>query len=154
MSVLSGPSPTGQVGAAVIELQRAGVSVYWKVIDGDTPLSVACSSVPKPNCVVADAVGAHASSFYGFLVNQNSMTQFDTNGSDTPGTKPKDLNGDGWIDVATEQNDYTPDYATGKSYWQTFQSDGNHLTSTGCTVPTHNLPPVPTKLVTGACPTS
>jgi hypothetical protein len=153
VTLLAGPSATSGVGSAVIELAQQGTPVFWKVIDEESPQSVVCSATPQPNCVVVDATGAHASAFYGFLVHPTSMTQFDTNVSDTPDTKAVDLNADGWIDVVTEQNTYLPTYATGTVYWQTFTSDGVHLSSTGCSVPVNpnDLAPAPSAPLTGTC---
>jgi hypothetical protein len=148
----SAPSTTSGT-ASVIELLDNTAPVYWKVIDGDSPEGVTCSTTPAPNCVVVDETGAHASTFSAFRVSAGALTQFDMNGSDTPASYAADLNGDGWIDVVTEQNTYQPNYAAGTVYWQTFTSNGVHLLSTGCSAPiaADQLAPRPSAPLGGPC---
>jgi hypothetical protein len=47
---------------------------------------------------------------------------------------------------------YTPDYATGPRYWQTYRTVGGKLVSTGCTTPSTSPTPAPAVPVTGVCP--
>jgi hypothetical protein len=154
VTVYAAPSPTGAVAATVTELARAGVPVYWHVTDDASPSRLMCSPTPQPNCGLSVFVGAHASEGFALLRAGDALALFGQANSETPTTKVVDLDADGWVDVATVRNTYRPSYATGKVYWQTFTADGRRLTATGCTAPTHELPPTPTAPLTGPCPPS
>jgi hypothetical protein len=143
----------GGAGASVVELTSGGVPVFWSAAASETPGGLACSAAgAMPNCVVVDYTGAHASVATVWALARGTLHRGATVSSDTPGMSGRDLNADGFVDVVALQNDYTPDYATGKVYWQTWVSDGNHLTATGCTSPTHTPSPAPTQPVSGSCP--
>jgi hypothetical protein len=143
----------GGVGASIVELTKGGVPIYWWATNGQTPGGLMCSTGGAvPNCVVVDYTGAHASLGTVWALSGGTLHRGSTVTVDTPGTSGRDLNGDGLVDVVALQNDYTPDYATGRVYWQTWVSNATKLTSTGCTTPSHAPAPAPTKLVTGSCP--
>jgi hypothetical protein len=143
----------GGAGASVVELTSGGVPVFWSATANETPGGLACSTAgATPNCVVVDYTGAHASVATAWTLARGTLHRGATVSSDTPGMSGRDLDADGFVDVVALQNDYTPDYATGKVYWQTWVSDGNHLTGTGCTSPSHTPTPAPTQPVSGSCP--
>src|SRR5439155_15823771 len=96
-------------------------------------------------------VGAHGSTSTLWAFAKQRLTKGATVNSDTPSMFARDLNADGLLDVVAQQNNYTPDYATGKVQWQTWLSDGSNLTSTGCTPLTTAPAPRPTSAVTGKC---
>lgn len=140
-------------GATILELTESSVPVSWYVIQGERPSQITCSSTTEQsNCVLVDFVGAHGSDGIVFRLSGGTLHRGSTVVVATPETHARDLNGDGWVDVAGLQNNYTPDYVTGKEYWQTWISDGLRLASTGCTAPATPAPPQPTGFVRGNCP--
>lgn len=144
--------PGSGSGASVLELRYRGVSVFWTVKDDETPYELACSATPQKRCVVVDYTGAHAAVGRLWKVMGNTLVAGGTATSDTPGMHATDLNKDGYVDVVALQNDYTPDYATGKVYWQTWVSNGQSLVSTGCSAKASgDLPPQPVTPQTGSC---
>lgn len=151
-TLYTGAQSGGAAAATVLELSKESVPVFWEVTDEQIAGDLACSPQPKPNCVVVVGVGAHASIATGYLRELNKLVRYDEVSSDTPSTDPVELNGDGFIDVVTAINTYTPSYATGTVYWQTFQSTGTAFRSTGCTTPQHTLPAEPAVPLTGTCP--
>jgi hypothetical protein len=152
VTLYTGSSAGGAVGSTVLELDSAGTPVFWQVTKDQIAGDLACSPRPMPNCVVVAGVGAHASVATGYTRQLNRLVKYGNVPSDTPSTDPIDLNGDGLIDVVTAINTYEPSYATGKVFWQTFQSTGTSFESTGCTKPAFNLPPEPSAPLTGTCP--
>jgi hypothetical protein len=63
-----------------------------------------------------------------------------------------DLDRDGWLDVFGTENDYQPNYATGKNYWATYRFADGNLLRTGCALRRTAAEPPPNRLLTGACP--
>lgn len=141
-----------RLDASVVALIDRGVPVHWTVIPDEYPGELACSGAPIPNCLVEGSVGAHSSVATGFTRSLDRLEKFGEVLSDTPTMDVIDLNGDGLIDAVTVMNTYDPSYATGKVYWETFQSSGTGFRPTGCTAPKRELPPQPTVLLTGQCP--
>jgi hypothetical protein len=146
------PAFDAGVGATIVELTNAGTPVYWATIAGEMPAQLTCStSADKSNCVLVASVGAHGSNAAVWRLGGATLHRGSTVASDSPNMRALDLNGDGWVDAEGLQNTYNPDYASGAVYWQTWISDGTHLTSTGCTPPTHSQPGAPAAPVTGTC---
>ncbi|MDP9094163.1 MAG: hypothetical protein M3N95_14830, partial [Actinomycetota bacterium] len=113
---------------------------------------LSCSTTAdKSNCVLVDSVGAHGSNATVWRLGGASLHRGQTVTAGTPNMRALDLNGDGWVDAEALQSTYTPDYVSGAVYWQTWVSDGTHLTSTGCTSPTHTQPAAPAAPVAGSC---
>ena len=140
-------------GSADVELLKNGTAVGWYVSGEATPYGATCSrGGPMPNAVVLMSVGAHSTQAVGYVLNGSSLTDTATANGDTPTAVAQDLNGDGWVDVVLEQNDYTPNYAQGHTYWQTELFNGTTFTSTGCTAASQIPPPRPTGPATGPCP--
>lgn len=147
----NGTSTTAPV-SSVVELTQRGVPVAWFVADGEQPAHIACSITNQQgSCVVVNEVGAHGSDAIAFVFTGTALQRGDTVTASTPEMFPRDLNADGTIDAEGLQNDYTPDYATGKVQWQTWTSNGLHFTSTGCGPKSSVAPPRPTTLQTGPC---
>jgi hypothetical protein len=147
-------SAYGGVGAAIIEFRQGGTPTYWRVFEGDTPSEMACDVAgPVRNCVVIDYVGAHAATAYPIVLVDQGLWVGEPVGTDTPGLHAGDLDGDNRIDVYGLQNNYEPDYATGKVAWQTWQrsTDGTAFRSTGCGPFVRRARPTPTAFLTGAC---
>jgi hypothetical protein len=149
--VYRGPSPSGQLAAAYLQLLHDGAAVWQSVVDGYSPGLVQCSPNPTPNCTVVFAVGAHSSAAQLYVRSGDTLRKVAEISADTPVTNPLDLDGDGWIDAYSAQNTYQPSYATGKVYWQTFRAGPTGLRSTGCSPPRRRLPPDPTQFLDGAC---
>jgi hypothetical protein len=138
--------------SSIVELSKNGVAVAWYVADGEQPAHVSCQITDqRANCVVVNEVGAHGSDATAYLFTGTSLRRGDTVTAATPEMLPRDLNNDGTIDAAGLQNDYTPNYATGKVQWQTWTSDGLRFTSTGCGPKSTTAPPKPTAPLTGPC---
>ena len=144
---------SGGVGATIVELTNGTVPVFWYTIEGDSPSQLSCiTGSSGANCVLVDYTGAHASNATVWTLAAGTLHRGATVTSDTPNMRADDLNGDGFVDAEALQNTYVPDYASGSVYWQTWTSDGSHLTSTGCSAPTHNPPAAPTAPLSGSCP--
>jgi hypothetical protein len=146
------PAFDGGVGATIVELTNDGVPVYWATIGGEMPVQLTCSTSPdKSNCVLIDSVGAHGSNVTVWRLGGATLHRGSTVASDSPDMRALDLNGDGWVDAEGLQNTHNPGNASGTVYWQTWISDGTHLTSTGCTPPSSSQPSAPAAPVTGTC---
>jgi hypothetical protein len=144
----------GGVGAAVVELTQQGTPVYWRVFDGETPSELACDIAGSVrNCVLVDYTGAHAATGHPIVLTGATLGIGEAVGSDTPGLHPQDLDGDNRIDLYGLQNNYDPDYASGKVQWQTWRrsGDGMSFTSTGCGPLSASAPTAPTVLQSGGC---
>jgi hypothetical protein len=138
--------------SSVVELAYGSVPVFWYVAGGDTPSHITCQvGTGTGNCVVVDTAGAHGSNATVWAFTGTTLKKGGTVTVATPETFARDLNGDRFVDVEGLQDTYTPTYATGKVYWQTWTSNGTTLTSTGCTAPTTTAAPRPTAPVTGHC---
>lgn len=104
-----------------------------------------------PNCVLTGSAGMHASIAELLLVRDGRLIH--PAGAevvaDSPGVRAADLDHDGFLDVIATTNDYTPNYAQGHNYWQTFRYAGGGFELTGCA---RQPGPVPSQLLTGTCP--
>lgn len=149
----SGQSSNGGLAASVLELTLNGIAVDWHAVNDETPAHLTCIGGAAGNCVVVDQVGAHGAdaTVWRLALNSQKLTSAAKVEADTPSMAGRDLNGDGFVDVIGLQNNYTPDYATGKVQWQTWLFDGKTLSSTGCTPLSVSPPPRPTAAVTGPC---
>lgn len=116
--------------------------------------TLVCASGEHPNCVVSSSVGSHAGNAEivqlrgaALISSPSTSVTFD---SGVP--TAADLDGDGYLDVAGLDNDYTPSFATGHNFWTTYRFTGGALHQTGCTPLKflHQAPP--TALLTGPCP--
>jgi hypothetical protein len=151
--VRANPAYANGTGAAIVELTQSGVPISWYVVPGETPAEITCSSTPnQSNCVLVNHVGEHASDGIVFRLSGNTLHRGSTVRATTRQMHARDLNGDGWVDVAGLQNTGKPDYATGQVYWQTWVSNGVFLNSTGCTGLASAADPQPAELVHGNCP--
>jgi hypothetical protein len=144
-------SYNGGAGASVLELRYSSVPVFWATQEGETPAELGCSPHPARHCVVVDYSGAHGAVGRLWRIVGSTLEAADEVTSATPEMHAVDLEGNGSIDVQALQNNYEPDYATGKVYWQTWTSDGESLTSTGCGPAASTAPPPPTAPLTGVC---
>jgi hypothetical protein len=151
--VRTNPAYGNGQGATILELTDSGVPVSWYVVPAETPAEITCSSTPnEANCVLVDHVGAHGSDAIVFRISGGTLKRGSTVVASTPEMHAGDLNDDGWIDAAGLQNNGSPDYVTGKVYWQTWVSDGLRLNSTGCTALASTPGPQPTTPARGNCP--
>ena len=143
------------VGHSFLSLVKDGVAVAWVTIQNEYAGTIKCSTGTVPNnCVVTTGVGAHGAAAYALLVGlDGKLALGESVGGGTPIIDIVDLDGDNRLDVAVLQNDYTPDYATGKVQYQTFKrtTDALSFTETGCTPKATKKPPVPTAFATGPC---
>lgn len=145
-------SYNGGFGAGIVELTKGATPVFWYGKDGESPGGLSCSTGGAlPNCIVVAYVGAHGAVGTVWVFAGGTLHRGGAADSDSPNLQGKDLNGDGLVDVEALQNNYTPNYATGQVYWQTWLSDGAKLTSTGCGSPSKSPPPAPSAPLKGKC---
>ncbi len=141
----------------VVELLHDGVAVHWWVSpqgDGWNGSLSCVAGGSAPNCVLVDSVGMHANVAEVVIVRGGRLVHPDgaEATTDSGGMRAADLDGDGFLDVVGVTNDYQPNYAQGHNYWKTFRyHDDGRLVGTGC-APLQPGAPVPTHLLTGACP--
>lgn len=142
----------------VLELSRDGVAVQWWLSPNgfgwSGALTCAGPGAPEPHCVFTDGSGAHSSIAQVLLLRSGRLTALREGyvEADLPTVLARDLDGDGYLDVVALDSDYTPNFAQGHLFWNTFQYAGRHLVSTGCQPRTspHDAPP--TRLADGPCP--
>jgi hypothetical protein len=155
IAVWSNPNFNG-VAVTIVELTRNGVPVTWQGKPDQTPSQLSCITSDHSNCVLVDLTGAHGSiaSVWRLVGDASgaSLVHGASAQAATPTMQAADLDHDGWVDVAGLQNDYTPSYAAGRVYWQTWKSDGTRLMSTGCSAPSHTRPAAPSAFESGNCP--
>jgi hypothetical protein len=140
----------------VVELLHLGVPVQWWVSprgDGWNGSLTCRTSGPEPNCGLIDSIGMHANVAELVILRDGRFVhppkaEAITN---SVGMRAADLNRDGYLDVVGTINDYRPNYAQGHNYWQTFQYRDGQLVRTGC-APQSKDAPLPTRVLTGACP--
>ncbi|HEU5271080.1 MAG TPA: hypothetical protein VFU36_14235 [Jatrophihabitans sp.] len=139
----------------VVELLSGGRHLSWwtgRVGYGWAATLSCLATAGQPNCVVTSALGAHAGSAEILLLRSGALTSPSAGSVIFDSSMPvaADLDGDGLLDVAGMENDYTPDYAHGHNYWATYRQTGAALHRTGCARVTAGTPPA--TLLTGACP--
>lgn len=137
----------------VIELLRSGRPVQsWAAPQGDGwNGALTCVDGATPNCVLVDSAGMHASVAELLLLPDGKLIHpaGAEVSADSPGMRTADLDHDGYLDVIGSTNDYSPNYAQGHNYWQTFRYAGGRFDVTGCA---RQTAAAPTQLLTGACP--
>jgi hypothetical protein len=138
----------------VVELLVAGRAVQsWAAPQGDGwNGTLTCRDGVTPNCVLIDSVGMHAS-IAELLIVQDGRLIHPPNAevtADSPGMKAADLDHDDYLDVIGTTNDYSPNYAQGHNFWQTFRYADGEFVATGCARQVGI--PAPTRLLSGTCP--
>ena len=141
----------------VLELSRDGVAVQWWLAPNGFGWSGALTcraNAPEPHCVLTDGAGAHSSMAQVLLLRSGRLVAPARAyvEADLPTVLARDLDGDGYLDVVALDSDYTPSFAQGHLFWNTFRFAGGQLTSTGCVPRTSPTDPAPTQPVTGHCP--
>ena len=141
----------------IVELARGGAAVQWWMWPegygwaGDLTCK---ANAPEPNCMLTDGDGAHSAAAQlvvlrgGKLVAPKGAAVV----ADLPTVVVRDLDGDGYLDVVALDSDYTPSFAQGHLFWNTFRFAGEQLTSTGCVRRAAPSDPAPTHTATGPCP--
>jgi hypothetical protein len=141
----------------VVELLHNKVAVQWWISprgDGWNGSLTCLTSGPEPNCDLIDSLGMHAEVAEMLILRAGRLVhppgaEAITN---SVGMRAADLNRDGYLDVIGTSNDYLPNFAQGRVYWQTFRYEDGRLTVTGCARQSNNAP-APGRLLTGTCPT-
>jgi hypothetical protein len=141
----------------VVELLVAGRPVQsWAAPQGDGwNGTLTCRDGvppnPVPDCALIDSVGMHASIAELLLVADGRLVHPPNAEvtADSPGMKAADLDHDGYLDVIGTTNDYSPNYAQGHNYWQTFRYADGQFVATGCA---RQPGATPTRLLSGTCP--
>lgn len=139
--------------ATIVALTAGSSNAGSETLADQSPAQLSCMSNGElSHCIVVDQIGAHSSIGYLLRVRNGALALGPSVQAATPTMQAADLNQDGWIDIAGLQNDYTPNYASGQVYWQTWVSDGTQLRSTGCGALGHAASSPPTAPLTGKCP--
>jgi hypothetical protein len=134
----------------VVELSHDGVAVQWWLWPAGDGWSGALECQAQ-QCVLTDGDGAHSSVAQVVLLRGGRLVVPAKAAvvADLPTVLARDLDGDADLDVVALDSDYTPNFAQGHLFWNTFQFDGDRLASTGC-VPKTGSPPA--QLATEPCP--
>jgi hypothetical protein len=141
----------------VVELLHNRVTVQWWISprgDGWNGSLTCLTGGPEPNCDLIDSLGMHAEVAEMLILRAGRLVhppraEAITN---SVGMRAADLNRDGYLDIIGTSNDYLPNFAQGRVYWQTFRYKDGRLTVTGCARQSKNAP-APARLLTGTCPT-
>jgi hypothetical protein len=135
----------------VVELSRDGVAVQWWLWPAGDGWSGALSCRAQ-QCVLTDGDGVHSSVAQVMLLRGGRLVAPARAAvvADLPTVLARDLDGDGDLDVVALDSDYTPNFAQGHQFWNTYRFGGDQLASTGCLRKTG---PPPTHLATQPCPT-
>ena len=141
----------------VVELAHGGVAVQWWLWpDGyGWAGSLTCrAQAAEPHCVLIDGDGAHSAAAQLVLLRAGKLVapKQAIVVADLPTVLARDLDGDGYLDVVALDSDYTPSFAQGHLYWNTFRFAGGRFTSTGCVPRNASTDPAPTQTVSGLCP--
>ena len=134
----------------VVGLSHDGVAVQWWLWPAGDGWSGALSCHAQ-QCVLTDGDGAHSAVAQVMLLRDGRLVAPARAAvvADLPTVLPRDLDGDGDLDVVALDSDYTPNFAEGHQFWNTYRFNGYELTSTGCMPKTG---PPPTHLATQPCP--
>ncbi|MEO6504156.1 MAG: hypothetical protein ABIQ09_19895 [Jatrophihabitantaceae bacterium] len=106
------------------------------------------------HCAVLAEVGSHAGTAELVLLRSGALVSPAQASVSFDGGRPMaaDLDHDGWLDVLGTENDYQPNYATGRNYWATYRLADGNLQRTGCLPRRTATEPPPEQLLTGDCP--
>lgn len=134
----------------VVGLSHDGTAVQWWLWPAGDGWSGALSCRAQ-QCVLTDGEGAHSAVAQVMLLQGGRLVAPPRAAvvADLPTVLARDLDGDGDLDVVTLDSDYTPNFAQGHQFWNTYRFNGVELASTGCMPKTG---PPPTRLVMQPCP--
>lgn len=134
----------------VVELSHHGVAVQWWLWPAGDGWSGAVSCHAQ-QCVLTDGDGAHSAVAQVVLLRGGRLVAPARAAvvADLPTVLARDLDGDSDLDVVALDSDYTPNFAQGHQFWNTYRFAGDRLTSTGCVPKTG---PPPAHLATQPCP--
>lgn len=108
---------------------------------------------PISECTITGGTGAHSGTAVALRVNNTNgaMRVTDSKLHGSPTGRISDLNRDGIPDVTMNESTYEPDYASAPHYQLTYLLVNGKFERTGCTAPSQETQPQPTKPLTGAC---
>ncbi|HEX8082631.1 MAG TPA: hypothetical protein VF557_20655 [Jatrophihabitans sp.] len=106
------------------------------------------------HCAVLAEVGSHAGTAELVLLRSGALDSPAQAGVTFDGGRPlaADFDHDGWLDVLGTENDYQPNYASGRNYWATYRLVDGSLQRTGCLPRRTAAEAPPERLLTGECP--
>lgn len=106
------------------------------------------------HCAVLAEVGSHAGTAEFVLLRSGTLASPAQASVTFDGGRPMaaDLDQDGWLDVLGTENDYQPNYASGRNYWATYRLADGSLQRTGCLPRRTGTEAPPERLLTGDCP--
>ena len=141
----------------VVELTHDGVAVQWwlwpRAHGWDA--AIQCSvQAPEANCMLTAGDGVHSGAAR-LLILRHGRLDAPPRASviaDLPTLTIGDLDADGYLDVVAVDSDYTPNFAQGHLFWNTFRFAGGQLMSTGCAARTSPTEPAPAHPLNGTCP--
>lgn len=134
----------------VVELSRDGVAVQWWLWPAGDGWAGALVCRAQ-QCVLTDGDGVHSSVAQVVLLRDGRLVAPAKAAviADLPTVLVRDLDGDGDLDVIALDSDYTPNFAQGHQFWNTYRFADDQLVSTGCMPKTG---PPPAWLATQPCP--
>jgi hypothetical protein len=143
----------------VLQLLRDGQHLQWWVGRSGFGWTTKLDCLPagagrSAHCAVLAAAGSHAGIAEVVLLRSGALVSPAPASVTFDGGRPvaADLDQDGWLDVLGTENDYQPNYATGRNYWATYRLADGSLHRTGCVPRRTTAEPPPDRLLTGACP--
>jgi hypothetical protein len=141
----------------VVELTHDGISAQWWLWPHGYgwDAAIQCSvRAPEPNCMLTDGDGAHSAAAQLIILRRGRLDAPARASviADLPTVAVRDLDGDGYLDLVAVDSDYTPNFAQGHLYWNTFRFVGGQLASTGCASKTSPTEPAPAHPLNGVCP--
>jgi hypothetical protein len=149
--------PGDERSEPVLELSRSGVAVQWWLSPHGNGWSgtVQCKiDAPEPNCVLTDGTGAHSAMAQMLVLRSGRLVAMEQAYvvADLPTVVARDLDGDGYLDVAAVMSDYTPNFAQSHLFWDTYLYADGQFRSSGCAPRNSPTEPAPAHPLDGTCP--
>jgi hypothetical protein len=143
----------------VLELLHEGQHRQWWVGQAGFGWTTKLDCLPatgkaSAHCAVLAEVGSHAGTAEYVVLRSGSLVSPAQASVTFDGGRPlaADFDQDGWLDVLGTENDYQPNYASGRNYWATYRMADGSLLRTGCLPRRTTTEAPPERLLTGECP--
>ena len=157
LAIYESTTPHGLLfGQPVLRLARNGVVQSWLILptqQGSAMQVALTCAATRPQCAVTGAQGANGGFGAVVVVRNGAMVTsplFVVNAA-AYGVVARDLDHDGYLDLAAPENDFIPNYAQGGSFWQTYRYTDAAMKSVGCSKVVHRKLLVPVRMQTGRC---
>jgi hypothetical protein len=157
LAIYESTTPHGLLfGQPVLRLARNGVVLSWLVLPTQRgsamQVALTCATT-RQQCAVTGAQGANGGFGAIVIVCDGVMVtspSFVVNAA-AYGVVARDLDHDGYLDLAAPENNFIPNYAQGGSFWQTYRYTSAGMKSMGCSRVVHRKLLVPIRMQTGTC---